>query len=88
MFGGGGKGTGQDAADEACSYSSVHRSAFVRNLKTELSVATVKGNALVFETCLCQKDRQGVSERGNMPSCRNRRDPASHYIECECKLPL
>ena len=36
--------------DEACSHTSVQRSAFVRNLKTKLSVTTVKGNALVFQS--------------------------------------
>ena len=42
-------------ADEACSHeSAVDRSAFVRNLKTELSVATEKGNALVFHASTCQ----------------------------------
>ena len=41
-------------ADEACSDSSVQRSAFVGNLKTKLSVATAKGNALVFQSCICQ----------------------------------
>ena len=35
-------------ADEACSHSSVQISAFFRSLKTELSVAAVKDNALVF----------------------------------------
>ena len=35
-------------ADKACSHSSVQRSASVRNLKSELIVATVKGNALVL----------------------------------------
>ena len=40
--------------DEACSRSSVQRSAFARNLKTELSVATVRGNAVLFQACVCQ----------------------------------
>ena len=44
-------------ADEACSHSSVQISAFGRNLKTEISVATVKGNALVFQSCICQMAR-------------------------------
>ena len=41
-------------ADEACSHSSVQISMCSRNLETELSVATVKGNALVFQACICQ----------------------------------
>ena len=41
-------------ADEACSRSSVQRSAVVRNLKTELSVATFKGNAVVFQSYICR----------------------------------
>ena len=45
-------------ADEACSHSSVLRSAFVRNLKTALSVATVKGSAFVFQACICQLARK------------------------------
>ena len=45
-------------ADEACSHSSMQRLAFARNLKTELSVATVKGNALVFQSCICQLARK------------------------------
>ena len=35
-------------ADEACSHTSVQRSAW--NLNTELRVATVKGNALVLQS--------------------------------------
>ena len=45
-------------ADEACGHSSVQRSAFVRNLKTELSIATVKGSALVFHSYICQLARK------------------------------
>ena len=45
-------------AAEACSHgSAVDRSVFVRNLKTEQSVATVKGNAPVFHACTCQLAR-------------------------------
>ena len=35
-------------ADEACCHSSVNRSTLIRNLKTELSVATVKAMPLCF----------------------------------------
>ena len=45
-------------ADEACCHSSVNRSTFIRNLKTELSVATVKGSALVFQACISQLARK------------------------------
>ena len=45
-------------ADEARSHSSVHRSEFVGNMKTESSVATVKGNALVFQACISQLARK------------------------------
>ena len=45
-------------ADEACCHSSVSRSTFIRNLKTELSVATVKGNTLVFQACISQLARK------------------------------
>ena len=45
-------------ADEACCHSSVNRSTFIRNLKTELSVATVKGDALVFQACISQLARK------------------------------
>ena len=45
-------------ADEACSHTSVQRSVIARNLKTELSVATVKGNALVFQSCIFQLARK------------------------------
>ena len=41
-------------ADEACSHGAVGRSAFAGNLKTELSLATVKGNARVLHACTCQ----------------------------------
>ena len=39
-----------------CSFC-VQRSPFVRNLKTERSVATVKGNAIVFQACIRQLAR-------------------------------
>ena len=45
-------------ADEACSHSAVQKSAFFRSLKTEHSVATVQGNALVFQACVCQLARK------------------------------
>ena len=45
-------------ADDACSYSSVQRSAFVMNLKTALSVATVKGSGFVFQACICRLARK------------------------------
>ena len=41
-------------ADKACCHTSVKRSTFIRNLKTERSAATVKGNALVFQACISQ----------------------------------
>ena len=68
-------------SDEACSHSLVQRSALVRSLKTELSVVTVKGNALVFQSCICQMARKtgkALKKRGNMPTCRSRIGPASH----------
>ena len=66
-------------ADEACRHSSMQRLAFVRNLETELSVATVKGNALVFQSCICQLARKtGKAKGGNMPTRSSRIDPASH----------
>ena len=45
-------------ADETCSHSSVQTLALVWNLKTKLSVATVKGNALVFQSCIGQLARK------------------------------
>ena len=71
-------------ADEACSHSSVQRSAFVRNLKTELSVATMKGNALVFQACirqLARKTGKAFQKSGIMPTCRSRIDPALDTIQ-------
>ena len=49
----------------------VNRSTFIRNLKTELSVATVKGNAVVFQACISQlaQRRVRLSKRDNLPSC-------------------
>ena len=44
-------------ADEACCHSLVNRSTFIRNLKTELCVATVKRNAPVFQSCISQLGR-------------------------------
>ena len=41
-------------ADKSCSHGAVDSSAFVRNLKTALSLATVKGNALVFHARTCR----------------------------------
>ena len=38
-----------------CSPSSA---SFVRNVKAELSAATVKGNALMFQSCICQWARK------------------------------
>ena len=59
-------------ADEACSHASVPRSAFVRNLKTELSVATVKGNALVFQSCICQMARKAGKAFRKWATCPTR----------------
>ena len=42
----------------ACCHSSVNRSTFIRNSKTELIFATVKGNALVFQACISQLARK------------------------------
>ena len=54
----GSQGTDQMMADAACRHgSAVDRSAFVRNMKTELGVAAVKGGALVFHVCTCQLAR-------------------------------
>ena len=56
--------------DEACSHSSVQRLAFVRNLKTKLSIATVKSNALGFQACICQlaqKTGKAVQEGATCP---------------------
>ena len=39
-----------------CSF--IFRHAFEGGLKTELSVATVKGNALMFHACICQLARK------------------------------
>ena len=53
-------------AEEVYSNSPVHRTALVRNLKTELGVATVKGNAPVFEACvhkLTQIEPSGPAQR-------------------------
>ena len=44
--------------DEACCHRSVNRSTFIRILKTELTVPTVKGNALVFKACSSQLARK------------------------------
>ena len=44
-------------ADVASSGGRVDRGAFIRNFKTELSVAHVKGNALVFQACFGQLAR-------------------------------
>ena len=52
------KGEIRMLADEACSHTSVQKSAFVCNLKTELRVATVTGNALVYHECNCQLARK------------------------------
>ena len=45
-------------ADEACCHSSDNRSTFIWNVKTELSVATVKSNALVFQAYISQLARK------------------------------
>ena len=44
--------------DEACSHGPVESFVFVRNFKTELSVATVKRNALVLRAPTCQLARK------------------------------
>ena len=57
-------------AAEACSHGALDRSAFVTNLKTEVSVVTVKGNALVFHASACQlarKTGQAVQKGASCP---------------------
>ena len=64
-------------AHEACSHISVQRSAFVRNLSTDLSVATLKDNATVSQPP-GPKDGKSFSKSVIMPTCRSRINLASH----------
>jgi hypothetical protein len=48
----------------------VHRSAFVGNLKVELSVATMKGNALFFKACIGQMTGKAFQRGATCPHAK------------------
>lgn len=60
---------GLEAQEQIRTGTELDRSAFVRNLNTELSVATLKGNAQVFNACTCQLARVTGKAFQNVAIC-------------------
>ena len=71
-----------DSGRNMLPHSLVNRSTFNRNLKTERSVATGEGNALVFQACITQLARKTDEVFHERATCPHAKDgPCFAFIE-------